>query len=335
MLCSVKCRVMLPVPPDGSFKGFRLSLKNPPGACLTLSLRSRLCPLPSSHPSRAQGQQKAHLLLLQGTEAQWEPRAACPVPPWPSCALPTQCQLTFPLAAAFPALQTRADISVSATFAGSPAPPTTLAPLPQRPRSFPATDNPWEHPMQPRLCDRCYYGNIYVLAVLGVLTNSIQHVCLLYSCWWKKKTSFPLQCLLEKEKNNPQTKETIKAHILTFHPKDEGEWRRISFPPPGDAVWLEVALCSAGFIRALHCFPARPLASLLQWVLEEQLLSPAAGPSFLCQDGSYLFQELAMPRCPGQENNIHGDKAVNVTAGLHSPCTQIGLPSEATFYAGN
>lgn len=49
---------------------------------------------------------------------------------------------------------------------------------------------------QPRLCDRCYYGNIYVLAVLGVLTNSIQHVCLLYSCWWKKKTSFPLQCLL-------------------------------------------------------------------------------------------------------------------------------------------
>lgn len=38
-----------------------------------------------------------------------------------------------------------------------------------------------------------------------------------------------------------------------------------------------------------------------------------------------------MPRCPGQENNIHGDKAVNVTAGLHSPCTQIGLPSEATF----
>lgn len=42
-----------------------------------------------------------------------------------------------------------------------------------------------------------------------------------------------------------------------------------------------------------------------------------------------------MPRCPGQENNIHGDKAVNVTAGLHSPCTQIGLPSEATFYAGN
>lgn len=149
MLCSVKCRVMLPVPPDGSFKGLRLSLKNPPGACLTLSLRSRLCPFRSSHPSRAQGQQKAHLLLLQGTEAQWEPRAACPVPPWPSCALPTQCQLTFPLAAAFPALQTRAEISVSATFAGSPAPPTTLAPLPQRPRSFPATDNPWEHPMQP------------------------------------------------------------------------------------------------------------------------------------------------------------------------------------------
>lgn len=106
--------------------------------------------------------------------------------------------------------------------------------------------------------------------------------------------------------------------------------RSISFPPP-DAVWLEVALCSAAFIRALHCFPARPLASLLQRALEEQLLFPAAGPLFLCQDGSCLSQEFPLLRFPGQENKIHGDKAVNMTAGLHSRCTQIGAPSEDTF----
>lgn len=128
-------------------------------------------------------------------------------------------------------------------------------------------------------------------------------------------------------------KEKLLKHMswLSILRKEEGEWRSISFLPPGDAVWLEVALCSAGFIRALHSFPARPLASILQWALEEQLLSPAAGPSLLCQGGSYWSQELPLPRYPGQENNIHGDKAVNVTAGCHSPCPQIGGPSEATF----
>lgn len=177
---------------------------------------------------------------------------------------------------------------------------------------------------------------------METFTSSLSLVCLLtafsmfVSCILasgRRKPFFLCNVYFKKKKQQQtKTREVIKAHILTFHPKEGGGWKRsIIFPPPGDAVWLEVALCSAGFIRALHCFPARPLASLLQPALEEQLLSPAAGPSFLCQDGSCSSQELSSLRFAGQENNIHGDKAVNRTAGLHSPCTPIGAPSEDTF----
>lgn len=150
MLCLLKCGIRLPVPPDRRFKGLRLSLTTIPlGLALTFTLlRSRQCPLLPMHRSRAQGQQKAHLLLLWGTEAQWGSKAACAVPPWPPCTLPVQCQPTFPLAAAFPALWRRADISVAVTFAGSPPGPShshsshSLAPLLERATSFPATDSP-------------------------------------------------------------------------------------------------------------------------------------------------------------------------------------------------
>lgn len=193
---------------EGSKDSSYPSQESPWGLALTLTLlQGRQCPLLPSHPSRAQGQQKAHLLLLRGTETQWGPKAACPVPPWPSCTLPVQRQPTFPLTfPLFPALRRRANISV--TFAGSPPGPSNTHS--SHPPCSPATEA-HEFPCHWQSlrasyaagldCVRgCCYGNIYVLTVFGVLTNSIQHVCLLYSCWWKKKTSFPLQCLLWKEK---------------------------------------------------------------------------------------------------------------------------------------
>lgn len=109
---------------EGSKDSSYPSQESPWGLALTLTLlQGRQCPLLPSHPSRAQGQQKAHLLLLRGTETQWGPKAACPVPPWPSCTLPMQRQPTFPLTFPFfPALWRRANISV--TFAGSPPGPS-------------------------------------------------------------------------------------------------------------------------------------------------------------------------------------------------------------------
>lgn len=66
--------------------------------------------------------------------------------------------------------------------------------------------------------------------------------------------------------------------------------KSISFPPPGDAVWLEEALCSAGFIRELHCFPARPLASLLQRALKSSSSLLQLAPCFCVR------VDLAYPR---------------------------------------
>lgn len=121
MLCSLKCRVRLPVPPDGRFKGFKLSLTRIPlGLALKFTLQqSRQCPQPAQQ-SPGPAESPSAPLLLRGTEAQWGPKAACPVPPWPSCTLPVQCQPTFPLAA----LWTRADICVTVSFAGSPPGPS-------------------------------------------------------------------------------------------------------------------------------------------------------------------------------------------------------------------
>lgn len=60
--------------------------------------------------------------------------------------------------------------------------------------------------------------------------------------------------------------------------KKEVGRKSISFPPPGAAVWPEVAFCSAVFIRAVYHSPARSLWPLLRSELSaEQLHPPVPG----------------------------------------------------------
>lgn len=133
----IKVWVRLPVLSDERFQGQKWWQESPQGLALThISFCKQAMPPPPQPP-----QPKAHLPLLQGTEAQCGPKAACPVPPWGSCVLLMQRLPVLPpwvqLSPHSRKEQTSPSplILTATLLAPATHTPPTLAPLLQRPTS--------------------------------------------------------------------------------------------------------------------------------------------------------------------------------------------------------